>query len=565
MARVYEARRESLHGVAPRVAIKVIRPEHAQNERFQRMFINEARIGSLLQHPNVVQIQDFDREDDVFYLVMEFVEGVTMRRAISLCRRHAIQLPMAVVAEVGRQVCEGLHYAHTATDEDGTALGLVHRDVKPSNLILNPQGVVKILDFGVAKAHGSRRGRGVKGTWGYMSPEQADNGDVAGAADQYALASVLYELATLDALLPGRQAEQIRLWMREDLPARKAAALGGPYRQLGPVLVRALQRDPAARYPTAKALAAALAARIDDPVRVRDQLAQLQETLARLQDAPESQLPGSRGTHSAGRTQSTHPPTAGLPLSVGTSLQPRILEEPEFTTSPGKVRPRSAPWVARALAAAGVAVLGFTAITLWQGGQFDGLFGSSAPAEGVTASARSGTGPVAEEPLVTEQAVTEQAVTGQAVTEQALTEQALTEQAVTEQAETEQAVAEPEVEELPPPSSPLPPPTTPKPRPAATSPTRSSTAPPVAVPVPAAPEVAAEPGLVTISSLPRASVTVDGRYLRHTPLFRERLPAGPHQVVLESEDGRRFQFTLEVPAGTEIRKVWDFNEGRWVE
>ena len=205
MARVFEGRRESLAGVAPRVAVKVILPQHAHDENFRDLFVNEARIGSLLSHQNVVQIQDFDCEKGVYYLVMEYVEGTTVRRSIDLCRHHGRSVPIAVIAEVGRQVCDGLTYAHSLADADGRALMLVHRDIKPSNLIAGPQGVVKILDFGISKALISREQVGaVRGTWGYMAPEQADGQEVRGAADLFGLAVCLYEMATLGPLFPER-------------------------------------------------------------------------------------------------------------------------------------------------------------------------------------------------------------------------------------------------------------------------------------------------------------------------------------------------------------------------
>ena len=101
MARVFEARRESLAGVHPRVAIKVILPNFADNRPFQDLFVHEARIGSMLQHQNVVQIQDFDCQDGLYYLVMEYVDGLTLRRMVSLCRRHGVPVPLDVIAEIG--------------------------------------------------------------------------------------------------------------------------------------------------------------------------------------------------------------------------------------------------------------------------------------------------------------------------------------------------------------------------------------------------------------------------------------------------------------------------------
>ena len=125
MALVYEARRESLAGVSPRVAIKLILPEFTDSDTFQELFINEARLGSSMHHQNLVQIQDFDQDGDRFFLVMEYVEGITLRRAISLCRRNRVHVPVGVIAEVGRQACDGLAYAHSAADESGEHLGPV--------------------------------------------------------------------------------------------------------------------------------------------------------------------------------------------------------------------------------------------------------------------------------------------------------------------------------------------------------------------------------------------------------------------------------------------------------
>ena len=273
MALVYEARRESLAGVSPRVAIKLILPEHASSDTFQELFINEARLGASMHHQNLVQIQDFDRDGDKFFLVMEYVEGLTLRRIVSLCSRKKIAVPLGVISEIGRQVCDGLHYAHSARDDRGHHLRLVHRDVKPSNVILNPHGVVKVLDFGISKGRLLRERKGaVKGTWGYMAPEQAEGHEVSPATDVFGLGTVLYELASGRALFRTKDSSEIKRLLHDDHAARMAATLDPSYGPLIKVLVRALQRDPKARYPSAHDFGRALSSLLPDPITARDEV-----------------------------------------------------------------------------------------------------------------------------------------------------------------------------------------------------------------------------------------------------------------------------------------------------
>jgi serine/threonine-protein kinase len=252
MALVFEARRESLAGVSPRVAVKVILPDYANSTTFRDLFINEARLGAAMQHQNLVQIQDFDADGDRYFLVMEYVDGLTLSRMIGLAARHGLRVPMGVLCEVGRQACDGLHYAHQAIDPDGRALGLVHRDIKPSNLIVTPQGGVKILDFGISKGTlRAERAGSVKGTWGYMAPEQAHGDRVGPTADIFALGIVLYEMAARRSMFKGRSEDEIRQMLSSDHAAKMIGALDPSYAPVAGVLERALQRDRLKRFATA--------------------------------------------------------------------------------------------------------------------------------------------------------------------------------------------------------------------------------------------------------------------------------------------------------------------------
>lgn len=323
MAWVYEARREAIEGVAPRVALKVILPQYAHDGAFRQLFVNEARIGSMLRHQNICQVQDFDADENgLFFLVMEYVEGVTLRKCIRRARKQGALVPLSIIAEIGRQVCDGLHHAHSARNLQGQHLQLVHRDLKPSNLMLNPQGVVKLLDFGISKAQlSTERPGAVRGTWGYMAPEQAAGAPVGPPADLFGLASVLYELASLQPLFSEKEPDVIRELLAQDEAARRANRLSGQHAALGGVLVRALQRDPQARYPSAAAMGRALGALTRDPLVAREKLVRFQQFAIA---APREASTPRRGTKGGADAPAGVAP-GGLPLRVGDVHRPAPL------------------------------------------------------------------------------------------------------------------------------------------------------------------------------------------------------------------------------------------------
>jgi serine/threonine-protein kinase len=553
MARVYEGRFDSLAGVSTRVAIKVIHPDFANENGFQELFIQEARISARLEHLNVVRVQQFNREGALYYLVMEYIDGVTFRKIVSACRRHEQRLPVALLAELGRQACEGLHYAHALVDEAGQPLRLVHRDMKPSNLMLNVQGVVKVLDFGISYAQGQQESRGsVKGTWGYMAPEQAEGEPVGPAADLYGLASVLYEVATLEPLFPEADNAAIRRELVADGGARRAAGLGGPYADLAGVLVRALQRDPQARYRSAEAMARALGALVPDPMQARDELVRKVEELRRLDQAAPAAASDRSGSSASVSTMRSQPGPAvapGLPVAVGSMHAPAKAARP----APRRATPRiTAGSVASVLFALfSVGVLCFTAWTI--------LWPKAAPR-----SVRPG--PPTE---VGEFApVAPVASTGG-------------QPASVPAADTSPVVASaPPVPTAPPVAEPaalVPPPSTSAPTSAPKSTPRKAaapSAPPAAAPttdttrtlvadLDRAGAAAPSEGVISVSATPRAQILIDGQYVRFTPLFQHALPAGAHTVLLVTSDNRRKTFRVDVPAGGEVRRIWLFDEDDW--
>ncbi len=532
MALVYEARRESLAGVSPRVAIKVILPEFGESDTFQELFINEARLGASLHHQNLVQIQEFDKEGDRFFLVMEYVEGVTLRRAISLCRRHGVRIPMGVVAEIGRQACDGLHYAHQASDEHGNHLRLVHRDVKPSNLILNPHGVVKLLDFGISKGRLIRERSGtVKGTWGYMAPEQAFGKEVGAQADVFGLATVLYELSALRVLFEGQDKTQIKRLLMDDHAARLAAMLDPiAYGPIVPTLVRALQRDPQGRYENAADFGRALSALLPDPITARDEVVAFYRMVQALQDG----IPLERA---ARELRSEVSPSQGSMVA---------------SAHTGGGESSGPVWLLVGLAAFALAlVLLFASILVLQG-----VVGVDRdPAEKPQVAEVLPADPPATVPLVPRVAFEEPAgPAGEGAPGE----------------ERPPPLASRTIpDERPPPERAAPEPTTTRPPVMRTRVEPTSAPAPVVVVLKkdappstgSAEEMA--PGLLTVGARQDGEVYVNGRFVRKVPLLKHELPPGDHTVLIVASDGRRKQFEVSLETGVELRRVWDFDSGEW--
>jgi serine/threonine protein kinase/tetratricopeptide (TPR) repeat protein len=196
MAEVFLAKKQGAEGTYKVLVLKRILPTHGSSRRFRSMFIEEAHLATRLNHPNVVQVFEFqDFGDDGLLLAMEYVEGCDLGRLMSAARGNDTRIGPWLGAWIIAEAAKGLHYAHERKDEAGQPLEIVHRDVSPQNILLSLEGAVKIADFGIASARMFAEEQGVlKGKFGYMSPEQARGESIDRRSDIYALGVILWEI-----------------------------------------------------------------------------------------------------------------------------------------------------------------------------------------------------------------------------------------------------------------------------------------------------------------------------------------------------------------------------------
>ncbi|MBW3602963.1 MAG: protein kinase, partial [Actinobacteria bacterium] len=252
MATVWRAHDEVLDRL---VAVKILHDHLAVDDAFRARFRREAISAAKLTHPNVIGLYDTGRDGDDVYLVMEYVDGPTL---LELMRARGT-LSYGQTARIGEAVARALAYAH--------ARGVVHRDVKPANILMGRDGAVKVADFGIAKAEEAVEdltGSGmVLGTAAYVAPEQILGDQVAGAADQYALGVVLYESLTGRQPFKGESAVATAARRLEHDPEPLRSLRSDVPEGLADAITRAMARDPADRFPSTAGLAAALAVYAD--------------------------------------------------------------------------------------------------------------------------------------------------------------------------------------------------------------------------------------------------------------------------------------------------------------
>jgi serine/threonine-protein kinase len=260
MAEVYLALSGDLPGFRTLAVVKRILPHLASNGQFIRMFLDEARLAALLDHPNIVRIMEVGHDGEEYFLAMELVQGKPLSAVLRKAAREKRPPSASLAAYIIAQAASGLAYAHGLTDGDGRALGVVHRDVSPQNVLISFEGAVKLIDFGVARAFGRvahTSPGGLKGKIDYMSPEQASAEEVDHRADVFALGVVLWEALTGRRLFR-RDTELATMRAIVDDPIPRPSEMATVPPELDAIAMRALRKRRDARFQSAHEMVAAL-------------------------------------------------------------------------------------------------------------------------------------------------------------------------------------------------------------------------------------------------------------------------------------------------------------------
>lgn len=261
MADVLLGRTDGIEGFERHVVLKRIKAEHAKDQRFISMFLDEARVAANLHHQNIVQVYDIGENHGEYFFAMEYIHGEDLRRVLSAVSKSGKHMPLGHVCAILSAAAAGLHHAHERRGSDKKPMNIVHRDVSPSNILIGFDGSVKVVDFGIAKAamrQVETHSGSLKGKVGYMSPEQCKGDEVDRRSDIYALGVLLYELSTTSRLFKG---ENDYLLMdaivngKVPLPRVRRPDLPN---ELSSIIMKALSVDPGRRFQTADEFRVAL-------------------------------------------------------------------------------------------------------------------------------------------------------------------------------------------------------------------------------------------------------------------------------------------------------------------
>ena len=372
MAEVYKGRIQGPAGFERVFVVKRILPHLAEEPTFIRMFVEEAKLSARLNHPNIVQIFELGAVEGEYFISMEYIRGRDLADTMRAIWKTMGPPRPELVAYVGREACRALSYAHSLTDDHGKPLGMIHRDVSPSNIMMSYEGGVKILDFGIAKALGeapeTTKSGTMKGKYAYMAPEQTEGDDVDSRIDIFSCGIVLHEVLTGRRLFKGNNDIQTieRVRRCEVTPPSFQNPMCPP--ELDNVVLKALARNREDRFATAGEMADAL----DDVVHASrfqpGHLSQLLHDLFPLEGGgsagpPERRPPTQTSTSPSNVTGS------GVPSAVRSPTIQPVARSTQYSPGfPGREvvdlqRRRSRPLIVLGA----LAVLGVGGFFVWKG------------------------------------------------------------------------------------------------------------------------------------------------------------------------------------------------------
>lgn len=261
MAEVWRAEQRGAAGFARPVGLKRIHPHLASKETFVQMFIEEARVCAQLMHPNIIQIYDFGYERGTYFLVMEWVEGVNLMRFLESYDERDMMAPWPIIAAIAIESLKALAAAHERLNQEGNPAPVIHRDVTPPNILIGVNGVVKLTDFGLARAMDRARLTDpdvIKGKMAYLAPELTLGSDASPQTDIYALAVTMWQALAGRRLFRGASNAEVFMAAREaQIPELKELRPDLPDALLDTVRT-GLARDPTARFGSAQEMMKAL-------------------------------------------------------------------------------------------------------------------------------------------------------------------------------------------------------------------------------------------------------------------------------------------------------------------
>jgi eukaryotic-like serine/threonine-protein kinase len=494
MAEIHLARLAGEAGFEKTVVVKRLLPELVASKAFVAMFLDEGKLVARLDHPNVCEVHELGRDGAEYFLVMPYLDGVPASDFIARPRDPDRIAQLRVAAGIITQACAGLHHAHELKGEAGALLGLVHRDVSPSNLFITTAGVVKVLDFGIAKVHGGAETEAgtIKGKTQYMAPEQLLGEQLDRRCDVFALGIVLFELATHSRLFKrGSDYLAARAILEEAIPRADAIDPAVPA-ALADVIGKALDRAKDKRYVDAKELGKA----IETAMAAHGGVASPTEIAAALAD------------------------WHGAELSAMRTRQAKVIEDARSrgaTTIAGKLRPEPSAMLTmprevvrkrrRSVIVLAVLVIGGTGALLALSLSRESQRNLQAVASRMDAAVAIAAPPDAA-PATAVEAVD---VETPAVVEDKPAAKPPRKKTAVKTKPAEKASAPPPVEPLQPANT--------------------------------------DPGKLSVNFEPWATIYIDGKKLDRTPIVGKSIPAGKHTLKAVAEDGRVWTKDIEIQPG----------------